>query len=141
MEVNKDANIVAKIIENMEEIPEKNFLISSYLITDEQWSTIMGGMSFGESHFDRCVYAFLNKLNNFEKVKSVGLIFRIPTEIERKDVCSFIAINGYEFVIRNNCSNLFALGNDGVCHSLGGFCGAIRRGLTRPGIRLVAEYV
>ena len=87
--------VVHGIIRDMVSIPDKNFKMGKYEVTQKQWVAIMGNnpSAFkGDDNpvnrvtWDEC-WAFLAKLNAMPEVKAARLTFRLPTGAEWEYAC------------------------------------------------------
>ena len=95
--------IILGIINNMVSIPDRNYKIGKYEVTQEQWEAVMGEnpSDFKGSNnpvenvsWDDCK-KFLEKLNSMPEVKESGLTFRLPTEKEWEYACRAGATGDY----------------------------------------------
>ena len=83
------------IVGNMVAIPDKNFKMGKYEVTQAQWEAVMGenpsrfkgaDNPVENVSWDDC-QEFLKKINALPSVKKSGLVFRLPTENEWKYAC------------------------------------------------------
>ena len=83
------------LVKDMITIPDKNFKMGKYEVTQAQWPAVMGENPSefkGDLNPVECVSwddckVFLEKLNALPEVKASGLTFRLPTEAEWEYAC------------------------------------------------------
>ena len=95
----KDANASLEafrgIIESMIAIPDKNYKMGKYEVTQAQWEAMMGNNPSGFKNSNNPVervswndcQEFIKKLNDMPEVKAKGLTFRLPSEKEWEYAC------------------------------------------------------
>ena len=94
---------VERLVADMVPIPERNFRMGKYEVTQAQWEAVMGenpSKFKGADHpvenvsWDDC-QAFLEKLNAHPAARASGLVFRLPTEEEWETACRAGSTNAY----------------------------------------------
>ncbi len=93
--VAKRTGCIQSLIENMVEIPGKNFKMGKFEVTQKQWGTVMGDNPSEPKGDDNPVEdvswndckKFLERLNALPEVKESGVAFRLPTEAEWEYAC------------------------------------------------------
>ncbi len=83
------------LLASMVPIPDKNYRMGMYEVTQSQWEAVMGDNLSGFKGADNPVeyvswddcQGFLRKLNALPEVKELGLVFRLPTEEEWEYAC------------------------------------------------------
>lgn len=126
---------VKKIIDNMVQIPGKNYEMGRYEVTQAQWEAVMGDnpskFKDPENPVERVSWEdcqeFLRKLNKLPSVKKSGLTFRLPTEEEWEFACRAGATGDYCLfadvteITEDTLGNIawFENNSDGKPHSVG----------------------
>lgn len=86
-------NAVSDLVKNMVPIPEKDYALGKFEVTQLEWRAVMGKNPdefMGNDFPVDCVSwsdcrSFLKKLNALPEVKERGLVFRLPTDQEWED--------------------------------------------------------
>ena len=98
-----EANVFSELVANMVSVPDRDYSICKYEVTQNLWETVMGE---NPSHFKNAkspvegvswndCQEFLKKLNESDVIKDSGLKFRLPTEEEWVFACGAGARGGY----------------------------------------------
>ena len=94
---------VERLVADMVPIPERNFRMGKYEVTQAQWEAVMGenpSKIKRANHPVECVswddcQAFLEKLNAHPATRASGLVFRLPTEEEWEFACRAGSTNDF----------------------------------------------